>query len=87
MMKEHCGLALGCPTNSDMDTMQQLSPDYMPMCFFAEESHQKLAMETLEELDWCLDQLETIQTYRSVSEMASNKVNNCSFFKLSCLEK
>ncbi|XP_032884198.1 cAMP-specific 3',5'-cyclic phosphodiesterase 4B isoform X1 [Amblyraja radiata] len=38
-----------------------------------EESHQKLAMETLEELDWCLDQLETIQTYRSVSEMASNK--------------
>ncbi|KAI2517472.1 PDE4B isoform 11, partial [Pan troglodytes] len=30
-------------------------------------------METLEELDWCLDQLETIQTYRSVSEMASNK--------------
>ncbi|GCC29892.1 hypothetical protein chiPu_0008335 [Chiloscyllium punctatum] len=37
------------------------------------ESYQKLAMETLEELDWCLDQLETIQTYRSVSEMASNK--------------
>ncbi|PNI71209.1 PDE4B isoform 13, partial [Pan troglodytes] len=28
-----------------------------------EESYQKLAMETLEELDWCLDQLETIQTY------------------------
>ncbi|XP_074987882.1 3',5'-cyclic-AMP phosphodiesterase 4B isoform X3 [Caretta caretta] len=39
----------------------------------SEESYQKLAMETLEELDWCLDQLETIQTYRSVSEMASNK--------------
>ncbi|KAM6305462.1 3',5'-cyclic-AMP phosphodiesterase 4B isoform 2-T2 [Aegotheles albertisi] len=38
-----------------------------------EEPYQKLAMETLEELDWCLDQLETIQTYRSVSEMASNK--------------
>ncbi|XP_055717579.1 cAMP-specific 3',5'-cyclic phosphodiesterase 4B isoform X1 [Salvelinus fontinalis] len=30
-------------------------------------------METMEELDWCLDQLETIQTYRSVSDMASNK--------------
>uniref|UniRef100_A0A8C6YS09 3',5'-cyclic-AMP phosphodiesterase n=1 Tax=Nothoprocta perdicaria TaxID=30464 RepID=A0A8C6YS09_NOTPE len=41
----------------------------------AEEPYQKLAMETLEELDWCLDQLETIQTYRSVSEMASNKVS------------
>ncbi|XP_023650221.1 3',5'-cyclic-AMP phosphodiesterase 4B isoform X2 [Paramormyrops kingsleyae] len=38
-----------------------------------EDSYQKLAMETMEELDWCLDQLETIQTYRSVSDMASNK--------------
>uniref|UniRef100_A0A8C1MN37 Phosphodiesterase n=1 Tax=Cyprinus carpio TaxID=7962 RepID=A0A8C1MN37_CYPCA len=37
------------------------------------ESFQKLAVETMEELDWCLDQLETIQTYRSVSDMASNK--------------
>ena len=32
------------------------------------------AIETLEELDWCLDQLETIQTHRSVSDMASTKV-------------
>uniref|UniRef100_F6SM69 Phosphodiesterase n=1 Tax=Xenopus tropicalis TaxID=8364 RepID=F6SM69_XENTR len=48
-------------------------PDYMSMCLFAEDSYQKIAMDTLEELDWCLDQLETIQTYRSVSEMASNK--------------
>ncbi|XP_044299737.1 cAMP-specific 3',5'-cyclic phosphodiesterase 4A isoform X3 [Varanus komodoensis] len=39
----------------------------------SEETYQQLARETLEELDWCLDQLETIQTYRSVSEMASNK--------------
>uniref|UniRef100_A0A0N5CDM6 Phosphodiesterase n=1 Tax=Strongyloides papillosus TaxID=174720 RepID=A0A0N5CDM6_STREA len=31
------------------------------------------ALETLEELDWCLEQLETIQTHRSVSEMASSK--------------
>lgn len=34
----------------------------------------KLAVETMEELDWCLDQLETIQTHRSVSDMASLKV-------------
>uniref|UniRef100_A0A3Q3DZV3 Phosphodiesterase n=1 Tax=Labrus bergylta TaxID=56723 RepID=A0A3Q3DZV3_9LABR len=34
---------------------------------------QKLAVETLEELDWCLDQLETLQTRHSVGEMASNK--------------
>ena len=33
-----------------------------------------MSLETLEELDWCLDQLETIQTHRSVSDMASSKV-------------
>ncbi|XP_062869557.1 3',5'-cyclic-AMP phosphodiesterase 4C isoform X1 [Trichomycterus rosablanca] len=38
-----------------------------------DETCQKLAIETLEELDWCLDQLETLQTRHSVSEMASNK--------------
>ncbi|XP_053491613.1 cAMP-specific 3',5'-cyclic phosphodiesterase 4C isoform X3 [Ictalurus furcatus] len=38
-----------------------------------DEAYQKLAIETLEELDWCLDQLETLQTRHSVSEMASNK--------------
>uniref|UniRef100_A0A8C5A3R7 Phosphodiesterase n=1 Tax=Gadus morhua TaxID=8049 RepID=A0A8C5A3R7_GADMO len=38
-----------------------------------DEAYQKMAVETMEELDWCLDQLETIQTYRSVSDMASNK--------------
>ena len=40
----------------------------------ADESYARLAVETLEELDWCLDQLETIQTHRSVSDMASSKV-------------
>lgn len=30
----------------------------------------------MEELDWCLDQLETIQTHRSVSDMASLKVKD-----------
>ncbi|XP_059345523.1 cAMP-specific 3',5'-cyclic phosphodiesterase 4C [Ammospiza nelsoni] len=39
----------------------------------SEDAHQKLSRETLEELDWCLDQLETLQTRHSVSEMASNK--------------
>lgn len=40
----------------------------------ADEAYMKLALETVEELDWCLDQLETIQTHRSVSDMASLKV-------------
>lgn len=48
----------------------------------AEEAYQKLATETLEELDWCLDQLETLQTRHSVSEMASNKVRLALFFAL-----
>ncbi|XP_063621183.1 3',5'-cyclic-AMP phosphodiesterase isoform X6 [Cydia splendana] len=38
-----------------------------------DEAYMKLALETVEELDWCLDQLETIQTHRSVSDMASLK--------------
>ncbi|KAH9278743.1 cAMP-specific 3',5'-cyclic phosphodiesterase 4C [Echinococcus granulosus] len=32
-----------------------------------------LAVETLEELEWCLERLESIQTHRSVSDMASSK--------------
>ncbi|XP_060775887.1 cAMP-specific 3',5'-cyclic phosphodiesterase 4B isoform X2 [Neoarius graeffei] len=47
-------------------------PSLTRVCL-SDESYQKLAVETMEELDWCLDQLETIQTYRSVSDMASNK--------------
>uniref|UniRef100_A0A8B9J5X0 Phosphodiesterase n=1 Tax=Astyanax mexicanus TaxID=7994 RepID=A0A8B9J5X0_ASTMX len=43
------------------------------ICPFADDTYPKLAIETLEELDWCLDQLETLQTRHSVSEMASNK--------------
>ena len=38
-----------------------------------DDSNIKLAIDTVEELDWCLDQLETIQTHKSVSDMASLK--------------
>lgn len=44
----------------------------------ADDAYMKLAIETMEELDWCLDQLETIQTHRSVSDMASLKVGSAS---------
>lgn len=78
-MKEQGGTVSGAASSrgggdSAMASLQPLQPNYLSVCLFPEESYQKLAMETLEELDWCLDQLETIQTYRSVSEMASNKV-------------
>ena len=42
--------------------------------FFSDDNYIRLSIETLEELDWCLDQLETIQTHRSVSDMATSKV-------------
>ncbi|XP_059359916.1 cAMP-specific 3',5'-cyclic phosphodiesterase 4D-like isoform X7 [Carassius carassius] len=47
--------------------------DSLPPSLPPEEAYQKLATDTLEELDWCLDQLETLQTRHSVGEMASNK--------------
>jgi len=42
--------------------------------FHSEEEFDELAASTLGELDWCLEQLETIQTHRSVSDMATSKV-------------
>ncbi|XP_041658350.1 cAMP-specific 3',5'-cyclic phosphodiesterase 4B-like isoform X2 [Cheilinus undulatus] len=59
-----------CVSNKRSPAANQ--PAITKVCL-SDESYQKLAMETMEELDWCLDQLETIQTYRSVSDMASNK--------------
>ena len=48
---------------------------------FADDDHARLSFETLEELDWCLEQLESIQTHRSVADMASTKV------KRTCMQK
>ncbi|XP_052460586.1 cAMP-specific 3',5'-cyclic phosphodiesterase 4D isoform X7 [Carassius gibelio] len=53
--------------------LKHLRSDTLPPSLHPEEAYQKLATETLEELDWCLDQLETLQTRHSVGEMASNK--------------
>lgn len=44
--------------------------------FQLDETYMRTAVETLEELDWCMDQLESMQTHRSVSDMASNKVHS-----------
>ena len=48
----------------------------MSSSLFPDENFLRMSLETLEELDWCLDQLETIQTHRSVSDMASSKVGH-----------
>ena len=45
-----------------------------PLSAPPDEAYTRVALETLEELDWCLDQLETMQTHKSVSGMASTKV-------------
>nr|XP_057905088.1 cAMP-specific 3',5'-cyclic phosphodiesterase 4C isoform X2 [Doryrhamphus excisus] len=58
------------PTNKRSPVTSQPT---VPQATLSDETYQQMARETLEELDWCLDQLETIQTHRSVSEMASNK--------------
>lgn len=69
-----CGVGDPLPGPSTSPLKRALT-EPMPSCLApAEEAYQKLATETLEELDWCLDQLETLQTRHSVSEMASNKV-------------
>lgn len=51
------------------------NPPSMCKTSLPEEPFHKLAVETLDELDWCLEQLETLKTRHSVSEMASNKVD------------
>ncbi|KAJ3598715.1 hypothetical protein NHX12_000710, partial [Muraenolepis orangiensis] len=58
------------PTNKRSPVTTQPT---VPGATLSDETYQQMAQETLDELDWCLDQLETIQTHRSVSEMASNK--------------
>ncbi|GBL83706.1 cAMP-specific 3',5'-cyclic phosphodiesterase, isoforms N/G [Araneus ventricosus] len=44
-----------------------------PKSSLTEEEQERLAEETLDELDWCLEQLETIQAHRSVGDMAFSK--------------
>jgi hypothetical protein len=52
--------------------------------FILDDTALSQAIATLEELDWCLEQLETMQTHKSVSDLASLKVrkrrNKNSFF-------
>lgn len=44
-----------------------------------------LALKTIKELDWCLVQLEKMQSYKKISDSASNKVLkfiNYNYYKL-----
>lgn len=75
-----CGVGGNPGPRVSSSPLKRALTDPLPSCLApAEEAYQKLATETLEELDWCLDQLETLQTRHSVSEMASNKVRDTNF--------
>ncbi|CAL8082697.1 unnamed protein product [Calicophoron daubneyi] len=55
-------------------THSSLTEDQQTLCpSGAHEQFKSTATETLEELEWCLERLENIQTHRSVSDMASSK--------------
>jgi len=43
---------------------------------YVEDQQRRLAVETLEELEWCLEQLENMQTHRSVADMAAMKAGS-----------
>ncbi|XP_022087243.1 cAMP-specific 3',5'-cyclic phosphodiesterase 4C-like isoform X3 [Acanthaster planci] len=64
----------GLPSNfssrqSPKDKLHQIKPNPPNV----DENYGKLALETMEELDWCLEQLESMQTHRSVSDLATSK--------------
>ena len=44
-------------------------------CVLADDATKELAVDILNDIDWCLDQLEGMQTHRSVSDMTTNKVS------------
>jgi len=67
----HCPV-LRCPV---LHFQRSRDRSYLPC---ADEHQRRLAVETLEELEWCLDQLETMQTHRSVADMAAIKARSFS---------
>ncbi|CAD5111770.1 DgyrCDS1047 [Dimorphilus gyrociliatus] len=67
------GSSIGHHTNTHYVTTTTATPPPQTNIKLSDEAYQKLAQDTLEELEWCLEQLETIQTHRSVSDMASSK--------------
>ncbi|XP_076343668.1 3',5'-cyclic-AMP phosphodiesterase 4C-like isoform X2 [Tachypleus tridentatus] len=57
----------------DNKSKRSSGPNKFAENILLDAQHMQLAVETLDELDWCLDQLETIQPHRSVGDMASSK--------------
>lgn len=70
LMASNLSISLSPTTRSKRQANTPLPRPLVP----GDEGYVRMAHDTIEELDWCLDQLETIQTHRSVSDMASLKV-------------
>ena len=62
------------PRRSQPSTSSQASSASRAIIAPGDDGYMRLAMDTIDELEWCLEQLETVQTHRSVSDMASLKV-------------
>jgi len=60
--------------SSQLNCAQAASPNFSKMTMTTSDDNSlSQAIATLEELDWCLEQLETMQTHKSVSDLASLK--------------
>ncbi|RWS29927.1 cAMP-specific 3':5'-cyclic phosphodiesterase: isoforms N/G-like protein, partial [Leptotrombidium deliense] len=66
--RPNCRRSSAASSNPPTNSQQNKTPEDSNITI-----NMKLAVETLEELDWCLDQLETIQAHRSVGDMATSK--------------
>ncbi|VDP99438.1 unnamed protein product [Trichobilharzia regenti] len=57
-----------------VDIAKRLPTDFLQPSNILSAEYKAIANETLEELEWCLKQLENIQTKRPVSDMAFSKL-------------
>ena len=64
---------LAQPQTTRTGSLQKDSAAAVQLAQPDEETMQRLTLDTLEELDWCLDQLEAIQAHRSVGDLATSK--------------
>ena len=70
-------LILRCPVHVvDNDSFSK--PVCLCLCSYcSEDQRRQLAIITLDDLEWSLEQLETIQIHKSVGDLATNKVRRC----------
>jgi len=68
------GTAIAIAAFNTLDARQKANLVRRHFRAFIDDAARDQATDILNELDWCLDQLERIQTHRSVSNMTTDKV-------------